>query len=134
MELYHNVLNLERLKSILETGFIYKDNRIIEPCVYMTRDFNYLSSRGIRMVFEYDKLRYNYKVKPFCLKGWNMLNGYNFAPKNDEMEERVLNNIDVMKTCIRIDIDRNKFNKIDFNHPLINHTFDFKKKVIKKMC
>jgi hypothetical protein len=131
MELYHNVLNLERLKSILETGFIYKDNRIIEPCVYMTRDFNYLSSRGIRMVFGYDKIRYNYKVKPFCLKGWNMLNGYNFKPKNDEMEERVLNNIDVMKTCIRIDIDRNKFDEIDFNHPLINHTFQFVRKVIK---
>jgi hypothetical protein len=131
MELYHNVLNLKRLKSILESGFILKDERIVEPCIYMTRDFYYLMNRGIRMVFDYDKLRYNYKVKPFCLKGWNMLNGYNFAPKNDEMEERVLNNIDVMKTCIRIDIDRNKFNKIDFNHPLINHTFDFKKKVIK---
>jgi len=131
MELYHNVSNLKRLKSILESGFILKDERIVEPCVYMTRDFYYLMNRGIRMVFDYDKLRYNYKVKPFCLKGWNMLNGYNFAPKNDEMEERVLNNIDVMKTCIRIDIDRNKFNKIDFNHPLINHTFDFKKKVIK---
>jgi len=131
MEVYHNVLNLKRLKSILESGFILKDERIVEPCVYMTRDFYYLMNRGIRMVFDYDKLRYNYKVKPFCLKGWNMLNGYNFAPKNDEMEERVLNNIDVMKTCIRIDIDRNKFNKIDFNHPLINHTFDFKKKVIK---
>ena len=131
MEIYHNVLNLKRLKSILESGFILKDERIVEPCVYMTRDFYYLMNRGIRMVFDYDKLRYNYKVKPFCLKGWNMLNGYNFAPKNDEMEERVLNNIDVMKTCIRIDIDSNKFNKIDFNHPLINHTFDFKKKVIK---
>ena len=68
MELYHNVLNIERLKSILENGFILKDERIIEPCVYMTRDFNYLMSRGIRMVFDYDKLRYNYKVKPFCLK------------------------------------------------------------------
>jgi len=128
MELYHNVLNLKRLKSILESGFILKDERIVEPCIYMTRDFYYLMNRGIRMVFDYDKLRYNYKVKPFCLKGWNMLNGYNFKPKNDEMEERVFNNIDVMKTCIRIDIDRNKFNKIDFNHPLINHTFDFKKR------
>jgi len=29
------------------------------------------------------------------------------------------------------DIDRNKFDEIDFNHLLINHTFDFKKKVIK---
>jgi hypothetical protein len=47
------------------------------------------------------------------------------------MEERVLNNIDVMKTCIRIDIDRNKFDEIDFNHPLINHTFQFVRKVIK---
>jgi hypothetical protein len=131
MELYHNVLNLERLKSILESGFIYKDNRIIEPCVYMTRDFNYLMNRGIRMVFDYHKLRYNYKVKPFCLRGYNSLNNFKFIHKNDEMEERVLNDIDVIKTCVRIDIDRNKFNKIDFNHPLINHTFDFKKKVIK---
>ncbi len=131
MELYHNVLNLERLKSILESGFIYKDNRIIEPCVCMTRDFNYLMNRGIRMVFDYHRLRYNYKVKPFSLKGFNSLNGIKFIPKNDEMEERVLNDVDVMKTCIRIDIDRNKFDKIYFNHPLINHTFDFKKKVIK---
>lgn len=128
MELYHNVLNIERLKSILENGFILKDERIIDPCVYMTRDFNYLMSRGIRMVFDYDKLRYNYKVKPFCLKGWNMLNGYNFGPKNDEMEERVLNDVDIIKTCIRIDIDKNKFNEIDFNHILINHTSKFNKK------
>lgn len=131
MELYHNVINLERLKSILESGFILKDERIIEPCVYMTRDYYYLMNRGIRMVFDYDKLRYNYKVKPFCLRGYNSLNGIKFIPKNDEMEERVLNNIDVMKCCIRIDIDRNKFNKIDFNHPLVNHTYQFSRKVIK---
>ncbi len=131
MELYHNVSNLKRLKSILESGFILKDERIVEPCVYMTRDFYYLTNRGIRMVFDYNKLRYNYKVKPFCYRGWSLLNNKRFIPKNDEMEERVLNNIDVMKTCIRIDIDRNKFDEIDFNHLLINHTFDFKKKVIK---
>ena len=131
MELYHNVLNLERLKSILESGFILKDDRIIEPCVCMTRDYNYLMNRGIRMVFDYNKLRYNYKVKPFCLSGYNLLNNCKFIPNNDEMEERVLNDVDVMKTCIRIDIDSNKFNEIDFNHPLINFTFDFKKKVIK---
>jgi hypothetical protein len=131
MEIYHNVLNLKRLKSILDNGFILKDNRIIEPCVYMTRDYYYLMDRGIRMVFEYDKLKHNYKVKPFCLKGWNLLNNIKFIPKNDEMEERVLNDVDVMKCCIRIDIDKNKFNEIDFNHPLINHTLDFKKKIIK---
>ena len=131
MELYHNVLNLKRLKSIFESGFILKDERIVEPCVYMTRDFYYLTNRGIRMVFDYDKLRYNYKVKPFCYRGWGLLNNKRFIPKNDEMEERVLNNIDVMKTCIRIDIDRNKFDEIDFNHPLVNHTFQFSRKIIK---
>jgi hypothetical protein len=131
MELYHYVSNLKRLKSILESGFILKDEQILEPCVYMTRDFNYLTNRGIRMVFDYDKLRYNYKVKPFCYRGWSLLNNKRFIPKYDEMEERVLNNIDVMKCCIRIDVDKNKFSEIDFNHPLINHTFKFGIKVIK---
>jgi hypothetical protein len=60
-----------------------------------------------------------------------LLNNKRFIPKYDEMEERVLNNIDVMKTCIRIDIDRNKFDEIDFYHPLIYHTFQFVRKVIK---
>jgi hypothetical protein len=83
------------------------------------------------MVFDYDKLRHNYKVKPFCYRGWSLLNNKRFIPKYDEMEERVLNNIDVMKTCIRIDIDRNKFDEIDFYHPLIYHTFQFVRKVIK---
>ena len=126
MELYHNVKDLKRLKSILESGFIFKDESIIEPCVYITRDFNYLTNRGIRMVFDIDKLKYNYKVKPFCYRGWCLLK---FIPKNDEMEERVLNNINVMKTCVRIDIDRNRFKEIDFNHILINHTYDFNKKM-----
>lgn len=67
------------------------------------------------------------KVKPFCYRGWCLLNNHKFIPKNDEMEERVLNNINVMKTCVRIDIDRNRFKEIDFNHILINHTYDFNK-------
>lgn len=128
MEVYHNVLNLERLKSIIDGGFILKDNRIYEPCVYMTRDFNYLSNRGIRMVFDYDKLRYNYKIKPFSYRGWGLLNKHSFVPLRNEMEERVLNNVDVIKTCIRIDVDKNKFNELKFNHPLINHTSDFDKR------
>jgi hypothetical protein len=128
MQLYHNVKDIKRLKSILESGFIYKDERIIEPCVYMTRDFNYLTDRGIRMVFGYDKLRYNYKVKPFCYRGWSLLNNRKFIPQRDEMEERVLNDINVMKTCIRIDIDRNRFKEIDFVHILVNHTYNFKDK------
>ena len=128
MELYHNVKDIKTLKSILESGFILKDERIIEPCVYMTRDFNYLTTRGIRMVFSIDKLRYNYKVKPFCYRGWCLLNNHSFIPKNDEMEERLLNNINVMKTCIRIDIDKMRFSEIDFNHTLINHTLNFNNK------
>ena len=131
MELYHNVLNLKRLKSILDNGFIFRDDRITEPCVYMTRDYRYLMNRGIRMVFDRDRLKHNYRVKPFCLKGWNSLNDIKFIPKNDEMEERVLNDVDVVKCCIRIDIDKNKFGEIDLDHPLINHTSEFKKKVIK---
>jgi hypothetical protein len=131
MELYHNVSNLKRLKSILESGFILKDERRVEPCVYMTRDFYYLTNRGVRMVFDYDKLRYNYKVKPFCYRGWSLLNNKRFIPKHDEMEERVLSNVDIMKTCIRIDIDRNVFSEIDFNHPLINYTFNFSRNKIK---
>jgi hypothetical protein len=81
MELYHNILNLKRLKSILDTGFIYMDQRILYPCVYMTRDYNYLAHRGIRMVFDYGKLRQNYKVKPFSLKEYNELNDVKFIPK-----------------------------------------------------
>ena len=58
-ELYHNVLNIKRLKLILQGGVIVKDETIAEPCVYMTRDYNYLTDRGIRMVFDYRKLRNN---------------------------------------------------------------------------
>ena len=78
MELYHNVLNLKRLKSILERGFILKNEQIIKPCVCMTRDLYYLTNRGIRMVFDYDKLRYNYKVEPFCYRGWSLLINVNY--------------------------------------------------------
>lgn len=125
MVLYHNVLNLERLKSILHSGFIYKDDTLIKPCVCLTRDFKYLSYRGIRMVFDYNKLKHNYKIEPFSFKGWCLLNNNKFIPKTDEMEERVFNNIDINKTCIRIDIDKNKFKNINFNHKLINHTLNF---------
>lgn len=128
MKIYHNVRDIKRLKSILESGFILKDDRISEPCVYMTRDFNYLSDRGIRMVFDYDKLRYNYKIKPFCYRGWCLLNKRGFVPLNDEMEERVLSDVNVIKTCIRIDINMDKFNELRFSHPLINHTSNFNKR------
>ena len=48
MELYHNVLNLERLKSILESGFIYKDDRIAQLVILpyqniIFTEVNYLS-------------------------------------------------------------------------------------------
>ena len=127
-KLYHNVLNIDRLKSILETDTIYKDERIIKPCVYFTRNFTYLSNRGIRMVFDKDKLRYNYKIKPFCIIGWSELNNCKFRSKFDEMEERVLNDVSVSRCCIRIDIDKNKYPNLDFNHPLLNITNNFKKR------
>ena len=130
MEIYHNVLNLERLKLILENNFIYKDKKILIPCVYMTRNFYYLMNRGIRMVFDYEKLRYNYKVRPFCLKGYNSLRNIKFRPKYDEMEERVYNDVNVRKTCIRIDIDKKIYSHINFNDELINHTNQFNKKII----
>jgi hypothetical protein len=134
MELYHNVLNLKILKLILNNNVILKDKKIIKPCVYLTRDFYYLMERGIRMVFDYDKLKYNYKVSPFCLKGYNLLNNINFTPKRDEMEERVYNDINIMKCLIIIDIDKNKYDDINLCHPLINHTpfFNCKRNILKK--
>jgi len=54
--LYHNVKSLDLLELLLDKGFILKYNRIKIPCVYMTRDFKYLSYRGIRMVFNRDIL------------------------------------------------------------------------------
>ena len=125
MELYHNVRNMPRLKSILKSGFIHMDTSIKQPCVYMTRNFHYLSNRGIRMVFDYERLKHHYRVKPFCYRGWSILNNQKFIPNGDEMEERVLRDVDVVKTCIRIDIDSNKFKMIDLTHPLINHTISF---------
>lgn len=134
MYLYHNVYSLGRLKSILESGFVYKDTRISKPCVYMTRDFNYLSERGIRMIFDYDKLKHNYRVRPFCFKGWRQLNNRKYKHLKDEFEERVMCNVGVMKTCVRIDIDKNKYKVLDFNHVLINHTFNFNNSKTQKQC
>jgi len=124
-ELYHNVLGIERLKSIVDCGFIYKNKSLLIPCVCMTRSFNYLSCRGIRMVFDKQKLKYHYKIKPFCLLGFNTINNKKFIPKHDEYEERVFSDVDVLKTCIRIDIDLNKYNDIYISHPLINYTTTF---------
>jgi len=120
-KLYHFVLNIERLNLILESGFIYKDTSIIKPCVYMTRNYNYLTIRGIRMIFDYEKLKQNYKIQPFSYKGWCILNKKSFIPQNDEMEERIFNDVNINKYCVRIDIDQNKFPKLNFKHKLINY-------------
>lgn len=128
VNLYHFVYGIKRLESILDSGFIYKDERIVEPCVCLSRNKNYLLNRGIRIIFDYNKLKYNYKVKPFCVRGWNLVHNIRFQPNIDEMEERVYSNVDIMKTCVRIDIDANKYKNINFTHPLINHVYDFKLK------
>ena len=121
MYIYHNVLNIKTLESIIEKGFILKDEKYthFEPCVYLTRNPNYLSNRGIRIVFDYNKLKYNYKIKPFCYKGWMQQNGYNTKIKNDEMEERCYNNINIIKCCVRIDIDITKYPNLNIVNPLI---------------
>lgn len=77
--------------------------------------------RGIRMVFDYDKLRFNYKVKPFSYRGWLKVNRPNsrFIPKADEMEERCYNKIDLKKTCVRIEIDSKIHKNIEVKHSLI---------------
>ena len=121
MELYHNVLNIERLKSILNSGYVFVDEGILTPCVYLTRNKNYLNSRGIKMVFDYKKLRNNYKVKPFSYKGWLKINkpNHKFISKTDEMEERCYNNIDVERTCLRIEVNSKIHKNIDIKHHLI---------------
>ena len=121
--LYHNVLTIERLKSILKKNVLLKMDDL--ECVCLTRDINYLKSRGIRIVFDKTKLKYNYKIKPFSYRGYCILNNRKFIPRFDECEERVYNDINIIKTCIRIDIDKNKYNIIDIKNDLINHTYDF---------
>jgi hypothetical protein len=120
--LYHFVLNIERLKSILSSGILKVDYRIYQPAISLARNPNYLLNRGIRMVFDKDKLKHNYKICPF---------DFNFYSKNkkrkylDEMEERCYHNIDIYKTCHRIDIDLFKYEKL-FEHKLLNYTCHFK--------
>ena len=121
--LYHNVLNLNRLISILEKGKILKDERIAKPAVYFTRDSKYLAIRGIQMVFDREKLSHRYKIKPFCLFGY-------YAARKiptklrfvDEFEERIYSDVDITKTCIEIRITGKKFKTIPpvlLENPLI---------------
>jgi len=37
------------------------------------------------------------------------------------MVERVFNDVDIDKCCVKIDIDKNKYPNLNFNHKLINH-------------
>jgi hypothetical protein len=121
MYLYHFVYGVDRLESILNSGVLYRHPKIKIPAVCLTRSNHIYSSRGIRITFDYRKLKSNYKVKPFCLHGWNKVNK---IPSNllgkDEMEERCYNDIDIMRCAIRVDIDVSLYDRIKFKHPLIN--------------
>jgi hypothetical protein len=114
--LYHFVLNIERLDSILNNGILLMHNRITPSCVCLTRDKNYLTNRGIRMVFDREKLKFNYRVLPFSYRGW-ILNNYpasRFIPIRNETEERVYSDIVLSKCLVSIDVDKHKFP--NYNH------------------
>lgn len=74
--LYHRV-QPKNVKKVLESGSI-KPHELIEPelkCICMTRNVVLMSaSRPFVVVFDRDKLKQKYKVKPFCLLGWKFVN------------------------------------------------------------
>jgi len=102
--LYYNVLNLPRLLSIIALGYIPKHEKL--GCVCLTRDKYCLSSRGIKIVLDRNKLKHRYKIIPFSYKGWLQIHKpySRFKPMIDEMEERCYNNIDLKRCCVRIEI------------------------------
>lgn len=119
--LYHNVYGLKNLNSIIECGFIKVNKKYITPSICLTRNKRYLSERGIKIVLDYNKLRYNYKIKPFCIYGWYEVNKYTFkVSKKDEFEERCYSNININKCCISIEIDSKVYKGYKLpEHPLI---------------
>jgi hypothetical protein len=127
--IYHNVLNLKRLKTHLETDVILRHPQIRPSCVCLTRDKNYLKNRGITIVLDKDKLRHNYKLKPFSYYGFCELNGFRMKKINrnrdknglllTEMEERCYHDINLTKCCVKILIDSKIHPIIDITHPLI---------------
>jgi len=118
--LYHNVRNLEILKSILKSGKILKDERLMDPCVCLSRDSRYLKDRGIQIVIERDKLRNYAKIKPFCYHGWKHVNKIPTKLKKvDEFEERAYAEIILNTCCISININRKIHPHLEISHHLI---------------
>lgn len=122
--LYHNVLKIETLLSILESGKILKDERILNPCVCLSRDKKYLSSRGIQIVIDLNRLKSYAKLKPFCYHGWKRVNKIPSRLKEiDEFEERCYSDVILSKCCVCIIIDRKIHPTLEINHPLIVNNF-----------
>lgn len=109
--IYHNILNLEILKSILDSQTILKHP--ICKAVCFSRNYEYLSNRGIKMVFDIDKLKNRYKIKPY----------HNLISRKDESEERMYSDIVITSSLIRIDIDLKKCKKLKIQSEL----FEFRK-------
>lgn len=72
--LYHRVQN-KLIDQVLSSNSIKSHQDIEGNQICMTRDVIFMStSRPFVVVFDRDKLRKHFKVKPFCLLGWKFVN------------------------------------------------------------
>jgi hypothetical protein len=71
--LYHRV-RPDLVDKLLDSGHI-KQSAYDNGAICMTRDVNYLAKqRPFVIIFDRDKLRRNFKVRPFCFLGWHFFN------------------------------------------------------------
>ena len=72
--LYHRV-QPRLVESVLDSQSIKCHDKIEGTQICVTRDVVYMSSsRPFVVIFDRDKLKKYFKVKPFCLLGWKYLN------------------------------------------------------------
>ena len=116
--LYHNVLNIERLKSIIDAGYLFPHDKL--GCICFTRCRNYLSNRGIRITFDRDVILHNNRMKPFSQRGHNKLHGIKFVPQFEEAEERVYGKLS-LKKCIKIVINKEQHRELEIVHEKIKY-------------
>ncbi len=72
--LYHRV-HPRYVQDVLKSNSIKCHTQIVGTQICVTRNVVYMSaSRPFVVVFDRDKLRKYFKVKPFCLLGWKFIN------------------------------------------------------------
>lgn len=70
--LYYRIYT-PHLEQILNDGFIQANS--YANCICLTRSSTYLSTtRPSYIIFDADKLRQRYSIKPICIYGWSLLN------------------------------------------------------------